>query len=129
MIRFDREVIHIVAFVLLAALSIEPVNAAILPAEARSITVRFHSGDLDTLPGVAGLYRRIRAAARSACGQPDDAFLLDRLIWDQCVDRAIAEAVGRVHSGSLSAYWGLHGRKGASLEAPEALAVRGPAAR
>jgi UrcA family protein len=128
MINFDRKVMHIVAVALLAALSIEPVNAAILPARATSITVRYHSGDLDTLPGVAGLYRRIRAAAESVCGQPDD--LLERLIWEQCVDQAVAGAVASVHSGSLSAYRGhqIHGRKGPSLEAPEALAVRGPTA-
>jgi UrcA family protein len=129
MINFDRKVIHIVAVALLAALTIEPANATI-PARATSITVRFHSGDLDTLPGVAGLYRRIRAAAQSVCGQPDDAIMLDRLIWEQCVDQAIAEAVASVHSGSLSAYRGhqVHGRKGPLLEAPEALAVRSPAA-
>jgi UrcA family protein len=128
MIDFDRNVIHIIAVALLVALSIEPVDAAILPARATSITVRYHSGDLDTLPGVAGLYRRIRLAAESVCGEPDE--LLDRLIWEECVDQAIAGAVASVHSGSLSAYRGhqIHGRKGSSLEAPEALAVRGPAA-
>jgi UrcA family protein len=128
MINLDCKVAHIVAFGLLTVLSVGPVNAAILPARATSVTVRFHSQDLDTLPGVAGLYRRIRAAAQSVCGQPDDAIMLDRLIWEQCVDQAVAGAVASVHSGTLSAYRGhqIRGRKRLLPEAPEALAVRSP---
>jgi hypothetical protein len=53
---------------------------------------------------------------------------LDKLIWSQCVDQAIAAAVASIHSYSLSAYRGsqLRGRK--RLEASETLAVREPAA-
>jgi UrcA family protein len=126
--------IHVVVTIALVAvlmvLPIGPVKAASLPARATSVTVRFHSGDLGTPQGVAGLYRRIRAAAEAVCGQPDDTLLLYRLIWNQCVDQAIAGAVASAHSESLSAYRGrqIRGRKRPVLEAPEFLAVRKPVA-
>jgi UrcA family protein len=129
MLSCDRNIPVIVAVALVAALAvwpIEPVKAAILNPRTTSITLRFHSGDLDTPRGVADLYRRIRAAAQSVCGEPDDTLLLYKPIWDQCVDQAIAGAVARVHSESLSAYRGLqfHGRKRLLVEAPKSLAVR-----
>ena len=115
MLNSTRNFVHIAAVVPIAVLMvspIEPVKAAILHAQA-SVTVRFHSGDLDTPQGVAGLYRRIRAAAQTVCGQPDDAILLDKLLWNQCVEQAVAGAVTRVHSDSLSAYqeYQVRGRK------------------
>ena len=130
MLSCNRNIHIIVAVALVGALvmsPIEPVRAAILHPGARSVTVRFHSGELDTPQGVAGLYRRIRAAAETVCGQPDDILLLYRLVWDQCVDQAIAGAVAGVHSESLSAYRGLqfHRRKRRMLvEVPKSLAVR-----
>ncbi len=128
MLRCCRNVHIIVAGALVAVLSmlpIEPVRAVILPARTRSVTVRFHSGDLDTPQGVAGLYRRIRGAAQAVCGQPDDALSLYGLIWNQCVDQAIAGAVASVHSESLSAYSGrqIRGRKRPLPDAPQFLAV------
>jgi UrcA family protein len=131
MLSPDRSV-HILAVALVAVLMASPleaVDAAILRARASSITVRFHSGDLDTPQRVAGLYRRIRTAAESVCGEPDAALLLDKLVWDQCVDQAIAGAVASVHSESLSAYRGHQIRvQKRLLLAPESLAVRASAA-
>ena len=122
MLNSTRNFVHIIAVVPIAILMvspIEPVKAAILRAEA-SVTVRFHSGDLDTPQGVAGLYRRIRAAAQTVCGQPDPAILMEKLLWNQCVDQAVAGAVTRVHNDSLSAYQGyqVRGRKRLLLAAP-----------
>jgi UrcA family protein len=133
MLTCARNFVHIVATALVAVLTvspIEPVKAAVLPARATSVTVRFYSGDLGTPQGVALLYRRIRAAAETVCGQPDDAFSLDKLLWNQCVEQAVAGAVTSVHSESLSAYRGHqnHGRKRLVLAAPAALAGREPAA-
>jgi UrcA family protein len=126
--------VHIIAVALAGVLTVstpEPVKAAIVPAQATSVTVRFHSQDLDTAQGVAGVYRRIRAAAESVCGQPDDALMLEKLVWSQCVDKAIAGAVASIHSESLTAYRGrqIHGRRRLFLEAPETLAERGSAIR
>jgi UrcA family protein len=123
MVDSTRNFVHIAAVVPIAVLMvspIEPVKAAILRPQATSVTVRFHSGDLDTPQGVAGLYRRIRAAAETVCGRPDDAMLLDELIWKQCVEQAVAGAVSKVHSDSLSAYQGdqVRGRKRLLLAAP-----------
>jgi len=108
MLNHARSLVQIVAVALVAVMvsPIEPVKATILHARATSITVRFHSGDLDTPHGVASLYRRIRAAAESVCGDPDDALAIDWLIWNQCVDQAVARAVTSVHNESLSAYRG-----------------------
>jgi UrcA family protein len=122
MLNSTRNSVHIIAVVPIAILMvspIEPVKAAILRAQA-SVTVQFHSGDLDTPQGVAGLYRRIRAAAQIVCGQPDDAILMDKVLWTQCVDQAVAGAVTRVHSDRLSAYQGyqVRGRKRLLLAAP-----------
>lgn len=124
---------HIVAVALVTTLALSPIGpirAATLVPEASSVTVRFRSADLDTPRGVAGLYRRIRTAAKAVCGQPDDAMLLDNQLWNDCVDRAIAGAVADVHSSSLSAYHRLQirGRKPLLQEAPEHLAARGAAA-
>jgi UrcA family protein len=87
-------------------LSPDLVRAAIIPAQSTPVTVRFHSGDLDTPQGVASLYRRIRAAAEAVCGQPDDVLILEKELWNECVDRSIAAAVASVHNESLSAYRG-----------------------
>jgi UrcA family protein len=134
LLNLDRNLVHIVVSVSLVAVlmvsPIEPVRAATLHARATSVTVRFHTGDLGTPQGVAGLYRRLRAAAEAACGQPDDALFLEKMLWNRCVDQAIAGAVASVHSESLGAYRGhqIGGRKRLLLEAPGPLAVRGPAA-
>jgi len=123
MVDSTRNFVHIAAVVPIAVLMVSPiapVKAAILRPQATSVTVQFHSGDLDTPQGVAGLYRRIRAAAETVCGRPDDAFLLDKLLWNQCVEQAVAGAVTRVHSDSLSAYqeYQVRGRKRWLLAAP-----------
>jgi UrcA family protein len=124
--------IHIsVAVALSAALMvwpIEPVKAAALHPRASSVVVRFRSTDLDTPQGVAGLYRRIRAAAEAVCGRPDDTWLVYKQIADQCVDQAIAGAVASVHSESLTAYRELQfrGRKRLLAETPMSLAGRKP---
>jgi hypothetical protein len=61
----------------------------------------------------------MRGAAETVCGQPDDALLVEKQLWKQCVDQAIAAAVASVHSDSLSAYRGyqIRGRKRLLLEA------------
>jgi UrcA family protein len=133
MFGYDRS-FHIVAVALVTALvlsPIEPVKATTLVPQAPSVTVRFHSADLDTPQGVARLYRRLRSAAKAVCGQPDDAILMDRLLWNECVDQAIAGAVANVHSSSLSAYrrHQIRGRKPLLQEALEHLAARAPIAQ
>jgi len=121
--------VHIVPVAIVTAVilsPIEPVRATMLGLRATSATVRFHSGDLDTPQGVAGLYRRIRAAAQAVCGQPDDALLFDKVLWNECVDQAIVGAVASVHSDSVSAYRGHQssGRKRNFQGAPKSLAAR-----
>jgi len=132
MLSLDRNVVQIVAVALIAALisPVEAARAAIRPARTTSLTVHFHSEDLDTPRGVALLYRRIRGAAEFVCGQFDGALLPEKLLWNQCVDRAIAGAVASVHSQRLTAYRGhrARGRKQLLLEATASPALRAPAA-
>jgi UrcA family protein len=129
MLNRARNFVQFVAVGLVSGLvmsPVEPARATILHARETPVTVQFHGSDLDTPQGVAGLYRRIRAAAESVCGQPDPALLWDKRLWNECVDRAVAGAVASVHSESLSAYreQQIHGRK-RLVKAPDSLAVRG----
>ena len=121
MLNGARTHAYVLAVALVSGLMVAPIQAAILYPLASSVTVRFHSGDPDTPQGVAGLYRRIREAARAVCGQPDNAILLDKLVWDRCVDQAVAAAVSNVHSESLSAYQGnqIRARKRLLLAGPK----------
>jgi UrcA family protein len=91
--------------------------AAGWPAHARAEhapvvrSVRVYVGDLH--PGraadVATLYARIRTAAETACGEPrlpESRFIDPR--YRRCVEAAVREAVARVDSPPLSAYYRRH---------------------
>jgi UrcA family protein len=134
MFSFRSDALHVVPAALAAALIIsfiQPADAAALHPQANSTIIRFRSSDLDTPQDVARLYRRIRLAAQSVCGQPDDAFVLERLMWEQCVDQAIATAVAKVNSGSLSAYRDRqrNPRKRPPLQVPDSVVLPEVAAR
>jgi UrcA family protein len=103
----NRTVVRIAAVALFAVLvsPIEYVRAAAPAAEAPSVTLQYHSTDLDTPQGIAVLYRRIREAASSVCGPYDGALLEEKLLWNKCVDQAVARAVASVRSEKLSAYY------------------------
>jgi UrcA family protein len=130
--KLYRDTVHVVALALIAVLTVSPIEtlkAAALHAGTTSVTVRFHSGDLTTPRGVAGLYRRIRVAAEAVCGQPDHALVPEKLLWEQCVDQAMAVAVAKVRSETLSDYrmHQLHGRERMLQQTRVSLAVREPA--
>lgn len=73
----------------------------------RSITVSYSDLDLTKQAGIETLYQRINWAARAACGPASlhkyDAFLSSRKAWRECVDRAIADAVGSIDEPMLTA--------------------------
>ena len=134
MLNFDRTVAHIVPVTLFAVLMVSPVElvrAAVHDAEAPSVTLQYHSTDLDTPHGVAILYRRIRSAASSVCGVYDVALLEEKVRWNECVDQAVARAVAAVHSETLTAYHGhrVHGGKRPWIDVPTSLAARQPVTR
>lgn len=73
-------------------------------AAVRSIVVDYSDLDLSRPEGAATLYRRIKAAARTACGpRPDPQRLHERRLFQDCFDQAVARAVERVDRTALSA--------------------------
>ncbi len=129
LLNSDRAVAHVVPVALFAVLTLSPVEfvrAAAPDAEAPSVTLQYHSTDLDTPHGIAILYRRIRSAASSVCGAYDRALLEEKMQWDKCVDQAVAQAVATVHSETLTAYHGhrVRGGKRPRIEVPTSLAAR-----
>jgi UrcA family protein len=82
-------------------------NAAYAAPSRKPTSVRVPVKDLDltTHVGVIALYRRIRAAARSVCGDADIVFLEQRAESDRCVDEAIGNAVAKVGNAGLTDYY------------------------
>jgi UrcA family protein len=72
--------------------------------EARSVTLQYLSRDLDSPQGASILYRRIRAAATKVCSPLESRALERKVLWDQCFNHAVANAVAAVHNEALSAY-------------------------
>jgi UrcA family protein len=69
---------------------------------ARSIAVRYADVNLATVAGATTLYQRIQGAARLVCGG-EDRSLAAQHAWEQCYQNAVAEAVTRVNSPTLTA--------------------------
>jgi|SRR5580658_1712649 UrcA family protein len=108
MIISERPRNHLLSVGLFAVLMVSPiewVQAAAQDDEAPSVTLQFHSTDLNTPQGISGLYRRIRAAASTVCNRYDGASLQEKVRWHKCFDKALAEAVAHVNSESLTAYY------------------------
>lgn len=73
--------------------------------EPRSMTVHF--GDLDTNStyGAAVLYRRIKFAAETVCGDPGSVRAMRLLAsYRTCVHAAIADAVAKVNRPTVTEY-------------------------
>lgn len=70
-----------------------------------SVTVPIKDLDLTTHVGVVTLYRRVRAAARSVCGDMDIVFLEQKGESDRCVNKAIGKAVATVGNANLTDYY------------------------
>jgi UrcA family protein len=97
------------ALVALAGLSVNPQNVARAADPGRdappSVKVRISDLDLATPEGTATLYMRIRNAARTVCPTMDIRLLEEKAVWDRCVNEAIANAVTKVGSANLTAYY------------------------
>jgi UrcA family protein len=78
------------------ALALNPANGQ------RSMTVTYRDLNLSTVAGATTLYRRIKGAARSVCGEEGRRFDEQRQ-WKICYRGAIAGAVAIVHSPLLTA--------------------------
>ncbi|MFO7277378.1 MAG: UrcA family protein [Pseudomonadota bacterium] len=72
--------------------------------EAVQVVVDYTDLDLSKPEGAATLYRRIKAAARTACGpNPDPHRLHERRLFEQCFEQAVAKAVEKVDRATLTA--------------------------
>jgi UrcA family protein len=102
-------------FVRLAGLGLLAIGASIVQASFVNVAfagvptgqeaVRISDLDLNKSADVARLYKRIRAAAESACGV--EALTGTHLLSSSqrnCVGEAVASAVAQVHNAQLSAY-------------------------
>jgi UrcA family protein len=125
-LNFDRIIVHMVAVALFTVLMTSPelARAAAREVGPLSVTVQYHSTELTTPQGVAGLYRRIRAAASAVCDPFYGAPLEDKLRWNECFNHAVANAVASIQNESLSAYHWRQIRGWKRLDAPTSLAGR-----
>jgi UrcA family protein len=74
--------------------------------KAVSVTVSFGDLDLSKAAGAQTLYKRIKAAARRACGSIDGyTYMKPQSSWRKCYQSAIADAVARVDRPSLTALY------------------------
>jgi UrcA family protein len=81
------------------------VNAASAGVPEGQQAVRVGDLDLNKSADVARLYKRIRAAAESACGAgPVTGTRLPTSGQRNCVEEAIATTVAQLHNEQLSAY-------------------------
>ena len=71
------------------------------PPATRSVELSFRDLDLSTRSGAAKLYRRIQAAARSAC-QYEPTSPREQSIWQYCVRPAVDAAVAKVNNPRLT---------------------------
>jgi UrcA family protein len=96
-----------VAMAMTAGAGVDPGSTAYAATGPKtpSVTVSVKDLDLTTHVGVVVLYRRIRAAARSLCGDPDIVFVEQRAEADRCVDKAIGNAVAKVGNATLTDYY------------------------
>lgn len=88
---------------MLAGFATNAEAAAPASVETRSITVSYADLDLNREAGVRTLYKRLRLAAKQACGSVDTRDLAARAAWYECRDAALATAVERLGNERIAA--------------------------
>jgi UrcA family protein len=73
-------------------------------ASERSVVVKFQDLNIATPEGAAALYGRIHTAAQSVC-ESVDRTLMNYAPEEKCVREAEANAVSKVNSPALTAYY------------------------
>lgn len=69
----------------------------------RTVNVHYSRAELERTEGAERLYRRIQAAARAACGQPDQRELMIYFEAKKCFARAVDSAVAKIGANTLTA--------------------------
>lgn len=75
------------------------------PQDVHFIDVHFADLDLTRSEGVAVLYQRLEAAAKSVCASLDARDLTSQAHFKGCVESAIDSAVAKVDRPALTAYY------------------------
>lgn len=106
---FKRTALQVLPAVvaIMADCCIDPQTTAYAAPEREPSSLRVSVKDLDLTshPGTVRAYSRIRNAARSVCGTPDNAFPEERAAWERCVDEAIGRAVTKLGQPELTDYY------------------------
>jgi UrcA family protein len=87
--------------VLLCAVAFMTTSAHATAPLARSVTVSYARDELSQPEAVKSLYARIRTAAWEVC-EPDSPELARHLIFKNCFENAIDDAVQKVDASSLT---------------------------
>jgi len=77
---------------------------ATTPADVTAVEVQYSDLDLDRKAGVVTLYARIKGAADRVCDVQSGRTIRAQVTHAECVNNAVATAVGRVNSPMLSNY-------------------------
>jgi UrcA family protein len=86
-------------------LSLSALDAqAAAPADAYEVTVQYGDLNLDSKPGIAALYQRIRNAAQHVCLDQAGERLVAKHTYAVCVDLAVSAAVTRIDRPMLTNY-------------------------
>lgn len=78
-------------------------GAIAAPPSRESVHVSYVAADLAQPEAAAALYLRIQRAARRVCHEPDLRMLRDHLLYQQCYDKAVDDAVANVNATALTA--------------------------
>jgi UrcA family protein len=125
--RFIARNVAVAALTVLPSLvAIESASAGVGAGDAPSVTVRYGDLNLTSQEGIASLYGRIRNAAAAVCSALDGRDRMREMLWHDCYNHAVANAVQTVHNETLSAYHfhRIRGPGHRDVEAPTNLASR-----
>ena len=94
---------RVIAVAMIGALasSLAAVCTAADGSEAPQATVKFADLNVTSTQGAATLYSRIRMAANLVCLPLDNGDLKSKKLMDNCIHKAIADAVARVDQPAL----------------------------
>jgi UrcA family protein len=84
------------------AATVVPAQAA-EPGQSYTQIVPYGELNLDSEQGAKVLYTRIRGAARNVCFSLDGRNLIEKKLWQGCLDEAVASAVVQVNKARVTA--------------------------
>ena len=99
-----------ISFLMLFTVSVRATEPKAPPAK---VLVHYSATSFDTAEGTAGVYRKLKAAARTVCGHNDGSRLkVEGIAAQRCFETALADAVRRIDSPKLTS---VHGKSSRTL--------------